>query len=111
MASAAIPVACGSGESARTCAIDPPGPPSVDWRLRTDGTRLVDSLGRTVVLRGVDAGGRSKFAPFAPFDYPDGGYQSALDAYLDRAAAWGIDVLRVPFTWAAVEPQPGHDDA
>src|SRR5206468_1972169 len=28
----------------------------------------------------------------------------------DRAAAWGIDTMRVPFTWAAVEPTQGKDD-
>jgi len=103
-------VGCGSGAPAR-CAIDPPSLP--DWRLRTDGTLLRDALGRVVILRGVAAGGRSKFAPYAPFDFDgtDAGYATALAAYLDRAAAWGVDVLRVPFAWAAVEPAPGSDDA
>jgi endoglycosylceramidase len=30
---------------------------------------------------------------------------------MDRAASWGIDVMRVPFTWAALEPTQGQDDA
>lgn len=91
-----------------TCVIARPQP--VDSRLHADGTRLRDALGRVVVLRGVDAGGRSKLPPFAPFDFADGAYDSALGAYLDRAASWGINTLRVPFTWEAVEPTEGADD-
>ena len=29
----------------------------------------------------MDGGGRSKFAPYVPFDFPDGGYQQTLDNY------------------------------
>ncbi len=29
---------------------------------------------------------------------------------MDRARSWGIDVMRVPFTWAALEPVQGQDD-
>ncbi len=63
-----------------------------------------------VSLRGVDAGGRSKFAPYVPFDFAPGQYASALAAYMNRAASWGVDVLRVPFTWTALEPTQGQDD-
>jgi endoglycosylceramidase len=84
----------------------------VSSRLATSGTRFLDSLGRRVVLRGVNAGGHSKQGPnYLPFDFAAGSFQSALDAYVDRAAAWGIDVLRVPFAWAAVEPTQGADDS
>jgi len=78
--------------------------------LTPEGTRLRDDLGRVVFLRGVNAGGRSKFAPFVPFDFPADGFDQALAQYLDRAASWGISVLRVPFAWAAVEPTKGVDD-
>jgi len=65
-----------------------------------------------VFLRGVDAGGRSKFAPYMPFEYAsEDEFPSALASYMDRAASWGIDSMRVPFTWAALEPTQGHDDA
>lgn len=96
--------------SNNACTITPPTTSS-DWRLSATGTNFTDSLGRTIYLRGVAAGGRSKFAPYVPFDYPDGGYATALDGYVSRAAAWGIDVMRVPFTWAALEPAEGTDDA
>jgi endoglycosylceramidase len=104
---AALCPRCDSGPPpGRTCTISPPSP--ADWRLVASGTNLRDSQGRVVSLRGVNAGGRSKFAPYVPFDFTD--YPSALNAYMDRAASWGIDVLRVPFTWAALEPVQGQDD-
>src|SRR5579871_341231 len=85
----------GSGAPADTCSITPPVLASS--QLVAKGTELRDALGRVVFLRGVDAGGRSKFAPFVPFDFSANGFDAALAAYLDRAASWGIDVLRVPF--------------
>ena len=106
MIAAAVLGAC---SPATTCKLEPPA--EGDGRLSADGTVLRDSLGRAVYLRGLNMGGRSKFAPFSPFDYQPGGFQPALDAYLDRAAGWGIDVARVPFTWEAVEPTQGSDDA
>lgn len=84
------------------------------WRLKASGTAFVNADGHRVLLRGVNAGGRSKWAPFAPFDFDasvPGDYEKQLAAYLDRAQAWGINVLRVPFTWEAVEPVKGQDDA
>jgi endoglycosylceramidase len=97
-----------SGPVARTCAIA--APDRTSWRLHADGVKFKDDQGRVVLLRGVDAGGRSKFAPFVPFDYPQGGYDAALASYMDRAASWGISAMRVPFTWAAVEPTQGTYD-
>jgi endoglycosylceramidase len=94
--------------SAPTCSIPLPSPK--DWRLRADGRHLRDALGRLVLLRGVNAGGRSKWAPFVPFDFAPGSFDAALAAYMDRAAAWGLNVLRVPFVWSAVEPTRGKDD-
>ncbi len=86
--------------------------PDVGWGLTTQGTTFVDALGRHVNLRGVNAGGHSKQRPrYLPFDFTERDFPAALDAYMDRAASWGVDVLRVPFAWAAVEPTPGSDDA
>jgi endoglycosylceramidase len=98
---------CDSAPAARVCTITAP---QADFRLVTDGTQLEDSLGRVVYLRGVNAGTRSKFAPYVPFDFGND-YEGALAAYMDRAASWGIDVMRVPFVWAALEPALGQDDA
>jgi endoglycosylceramidase len=95
-------------EPVTTCTLT--RPTLADFRLHTEGTRLRDAQGRVVVLRGVNAGGRSKLPPFAPFDFTDSAYDGALAAYLDRAASWGINTLRVPFTWEAVEPTEGVDD-
>ncbi len=33
-------------------------------QLETDGTLVVDQHGRQILLRGINTGGRSKFAPF-----------------------------------------------
>ena len=84
-----------------TCEIGP-----VDaGALRVEDRRILDDLDREVLLRGANAGGRSKFAPYSPFDYDD--FDSALEVYMDRPAAWGFSVLRVPFSWAAAEPEQG----
>ena len=98
---------CDGKPAARVCTI---APPQADFRLVADGTVFRDSLGRVVFLRGVDAGGRSKFAPYVPFDFGSD-FDGALAKYMDRAVSWGVDVLRVPFTWAALEPTQGQDDA
>jgi len=88
------------------CAIERPAP----GRLSIAGGAIVDELGRRVALRGVNTGGRAKRAPYAPFDFADGGYDAALATYLDRAASWGIDALRVVFSWQAAEPTAGSPD-
>ncbi len=93
----------------RACTLAPTA--AADWRLSASGTTFHDASGRLVFLRGVAAGGRSKFAPYVPFDFGSGQYATALGAYMDRAASWGINVMRVPFTWAALEPTAGQDDA
>jgi endoglycosylceramidase len=95
--------ACGSPAipDAPHCAIDLPA----RGNLHLAGTRFVDDLGRTVFLRGVGAGARAKIPPYQPFDAPE-----TVDTYLDRAASWGIDVLRVPFSWQAAEPTQGTQD-
>ncbi len=88
------------------CEITPLDP----GQLSTEGTLIVDENGRRMLLRGINTGGRSKFAPFSPFDYEADGFQEALDTYLDRPVDWGLNVLRVPFSWDAMEPERGVDD-
>lgn len=79
--------------------------------LHTSGQTIRDAHGRMVLLRGVNTGGRSKFHPYMPFDFAEGDFEAALDAYLDRLVYWGFTTLRVPFSWAAFEPAPGDFDA
>ncbi len=50
----------------KSCALDPP--PMANYVLLADGTAIRDALGRRVLLRGVNASGRAKMPPFAPFD-------------------------------------------
>jgi endoglycosylceramidase len=68
--------------------------------LHVEGGRFVDDKGATVILRGVNVAGDSKVPPFRP-DQP------AIFAPLPN---WGLDVVRLLFTWEAYEPQPGQYD-
>lgn len=109
LSSLAVLAGCGAADSVPRCSLKPPS--LATGRLRPDGVRLRDEVGRVVLLRGLNAGSRAKFAPYAPFEFQEGQFDAALAAYLDRAAGWGIDLLRVPFSWAAVEPVQGTEDA
>ena len=76
----------------------------------------MDGLGRAVIMRGLNTGGRSKFAPFLPFDVSDPDdlvvVRAAADEYFGRMVGWGLDTARMPFSWEALEPSPGrYDDA
>lgn len=90
-------------------------PATAALAIDADG-RLVDALGRPAIMRGLNTGGRSKFAPFIPFtvDDPDDLLQvrAAADEYFGRMVGWGLDTARMPFSWEALEPSPGqYDDA
>ncbi|MCB9736885.1 MAG: cellulase family glycosylhydrolase [Deltaproteobacteria bacterium] len=111
----------GDGPAASTCEALLVAPVLPSPRLTVDGAHLRDALGRDVLLRGVNAGGRAKLPPFFAFPFAESGlasqrgappFDDAVAAYLDRVAAWGHDVIRLPFTWEAVEPTRGaYDDA
>jgi endoglycosylceramidase len=84
--------------------------------LHTDHGLFRDAQGREVRLRGVNAGSRSKFPPFVPFAFGDAdaqrrSFEVALADYFDRVVDWGLNVVRLPFTWEAVEPVRGQYDA
>lgn len=116
---AALCAAAACGEDPRECA-GPVAPALASLRLQAQGSRLVDAAGREVLLRGVNAGGRAKLAPFFAFAFAESGlpdqagappFDAAAADYVDRVAAWGSNAVRLPFTWAAVEPTRGAYDA
>lgn len=65
--------------------------------VHADGTHFRADDGRYVLLRGVNATGKSKVPPFKTLTSP---------ALLDPLAAWGINAIRFLFTWEAFEPSP-----
>ncbi|HEY1963032.1 MAG TPA: cellulase family glycosylhydrolase [Rhizomicrobium sp.] len=86
-------------------------------RVRQEGALFLDTLGRQVMLRGVNLGGDCKVP------WPDGGTENysdfsdhetvsfigrpfpleQADDHLGRIARWGFNTLRLLTTWEAVE--------
>ncbi|MBN2498112.1 MAG: cellulase family glycosylhydrolase [Deltaproteobacteria bacterium] len=110
---AVLTAGCGSGTEDLTVAeLD-------SLRLTVDGTRLLDSLGREVMLRGVATGCRAKVAPYFAFAFRESGlaghasappFDEAAGAFLDRVVGWGHNWIRLPFSWQALEPELGSYD-
>jgi endoglycosylceramidase len=94
--------------------------PLSSQRLTVLGTTFLDASDRHVLLRGVNVGGRSKFAPFFPFPFQESGldnqkealpFNEAVADFYGRVASWGHNVVRMPFSWEALEPVRGaYDD-
>jgi hypothetical protein len=99
----------GCADSPEDASLEPPA--LATRRLTVDGARLLDALGREVVLRGFNAGGRSKMPPFLPFELEDGvSVEDAADAFFARIEALGANVVRLTFSWEAYEPVLGSYD-
>lgn len=89
--------------------------PRADARLTVDGDgTLRDEHGRDVQLRGLNAGGRSKWAPYVPFpiaaDATPAAVRAAAAPFFARLREWGLDTVRLPFAWEGVEPVRGEYD-
>jgi endoglycosylceramidase len=78
-----------------------PDPARAASPLHTDGRWLRDAQGGAVILRGVNTAGNSKLPPYRPLTDPH---------TLDPLAGWGMNVVRLLFTWEAYEPQAGVYD-
>ncbi len=78
------------------------GAASASPALHTEGGRFVDDAGRTVILRGINVAADAKVPPFRPVTSP---------SYFDPIAGWGMNVVRLIFTWEAYEPTKGTYDA
>ena len=97
------------------CAVALEPVPRSDARLSVDKLgALRDQYGRDVQLRGVNTGGRNKYAPFLPFPVGPAptvaDVQSSAPPFFARLHDWGLDTVRVPFSWEALEPTKGQYD-
>ncbi len=97
------------------CAEPLSAPALADARLTIDENgQLRDALGRVVVMRGINTGGRSKWAPFLPFPItPEASLdevRAGAEEFFARLQPWGLDTVRLPFSWEGLEPQDGALD-
>ncbi|HMU38770.1 MAG TPA: cellulase family glycosylhydrolase [Pseudomonadota bacterium] len=92
--------------------------------MKTIGTRLVDSFGRTILLRGVNLSGSAKTPPYAPTHkvlslrspehvsfvgrpFP----LEQAEEHFARLRAFGMHFLRFVITWESIEHEgPGKYD-
>ncbi len=85
-------------------------------KLRVDANGVFrDEHGRDIQLRGINTGGRSKWEPFVPFpisvEASVGAVKAAAEPFFARLHGWGLDTVRMPFSWEALEPTPdGFDE-
>ena len=66
--------------------------------LRVEGHNIVGEDGRKVVLRGVNYIGM------------EFGWLKHREEHFALVASWGLNVVRLPFGWAYLEPEPGVID-
>lgn len=74
-----------------------------------------DAQGRERIFRGLNAGGRCKWSPFLPFELDDPNtpldqVRRLADAFFSPLPRWGLNLVRLPVMWAAIEPERGRLD-
>lgn len=74
--------------------------------FQVEGKEIIDEHGRQIILRGANAGGRSKLPPFFPFD-PEPDFDTALNEYADVLESLGFNVVRLLIMYEAAEPDRG----
>lgn len=80
-------------------------------RLTTQGGALVDELGRKVILRGMNVGGRSKMPPFVPFEIGSSAdIPGRAEQIMTAVRKLGANGIRLTLSWEALEPQRGAYD-
>lgn len=87
-----------------------PGNPLPSLKAVTNGTepgRIVDSLGRQVLLRGVNVNSHIEYWQYDP-DIPTNYPLTEKDA--DLIASMGWNLVRLCISWSRVEPNPGKYD-
>jgi endoglycosylceramidase len=69
-------------------------------QLRTEGTWIKNDRGETVILRGLNL--------CALQDYVDSEkwLKESAERGLDQIVSWGFNVVRMPISWAVLEPEP-----
>ena len=72
-------------------------------RIRVDGLRLVDEHGRERILSGMNVVDKKDFDP----ENPSFGYSPDKFPF-EEFRARGYDIIRLGFTWSAMEPTPGN---
>jgi endoglycosylceramidase len=78
-------------------------------RLRIDDGRLVDRRGREITLRGVNARANGIFdVTFDDGRLPLQDVPGFDEGDAARMQALGMNLLRLPINWSALEPQPGQ---
>ena len=86
-------------------------PKLMSRRLVTRGGAFIDELGRKVILRGLNVGGRSKMPPFVPFEITSSADVPArADQLMGAVRKLGANGIRLTLSWEALEPRRGMFD-
>lgn len=69
---------------------------------------LIDDLHRRVLLRGVNVGGRCKWAPYLPYDQEDAPH---IERMCTQIHQWGFNVIRLSLNWQALQSNASNFNA